>query len=453
MNDFMPPVWTPHSYQSRGVDWLITHPEAALFWAPGLGKTSTVLAAIQKLWSLGYKHRVLILAPLTVMRTTWITEPKRWLQFASLRIGVAHGLNKAEVLLDPQYDIVLLNYDGIAWAAPLLKKHKPFGILVADEITKLKHTNTKRFKTLKPCLPMFMFRWGLTGTPAANGLMDLFGQMYVLDLGYRLGAYITHFRLKYFHQTPWDKFSWFITDENAARLHGKIADVAMYVDPKEFLELPELIHVEREVYLEPAQYKQYKALELAYILSIKDVIITAANAAVLTSKLRQFTSGVVYDNDRVPQVVHHAKIEGLEDLVEELAGEPLFVAYNFNTELELITKAFPDALTLRGGMSGPAVEEVLLKWNTGSYPLLVAQCDMAAHGLNLQFGGSAVCWFSQTYNLDTFIQLIARVWRQGQRNTVRCYHLVIAKTIDQQVVKVLADKTQTQNALFDALRL
>jgi SNF2 family DNA or RNA helicase len=451
-NPFMPKPWTPHDYQIRGVNWLVTHPEGALFFAPGLGKTSTTLGALIKLRSLGYNYRMLVLAPLRVAQTTWMSEHRKWLDFCHLKVGLAHGVDKEEILLSPNYDIVVLNYDGIPWATKLLGKNT-FQILVADELTKLKHTNTKRFKLLKPLLKDFQFRWGLTGTPAANGLLDLFGQMYVLDLGYRLGKYITHYRLNYFHQKPRDEFNWYITDEKAERIHAKVADLAMYIQPEEVLKLPDIVHVDLPVTLSKKEYDQYKSLEVLCLLELQNTVLSPVNAGVLTSKLRQFTGGAVYTNmEQDYEEVHTAKLDALDDLIEEMAGEPLLVAYNFSHEVERIIKRHPSALVIRGGMTGTSVGQIIDAWNSGTAAILCVQSDAAAHGLNLQFGGSALCWFSQTYNLEVYIQLTARLYRQGQKNVVRVYHVLAEKTIDQKIRKILGIKDLTQNQLFASLR-
>lgn len=450
---FLPSEWKAHDYQERGVNWLVTHPEGALFWAPGLGKTSTTLAAIQKLKDLGYSGRTLILAPLRVAQTTWMHEHKRWRQFMELRVGLAHGPDKLEILQNPRYDIVVINYDAIQWLSQVLPKNHGFQTVVFDELTKVKHTNTKRFKALKPLLPTFTFRWGLTGTPAANGLLDLFGQMYTLDLGYRLGRYITHYRLKYFYQKPQDEFNWYITPENAAQIHAKVADLAMYVKPEEVLKLPDISHVDLTVSLPTKAWDQYKSLEVLTLMQLEEQVITASNAGVLTNKLRQVAGGAIYTNaEKDWEEVHTAKLDALDDLIEELAGEPLLLAYNFTHEVERIKKAHPHALVIRGGMSDKAVVPIIDQWNSGAVKLLCVQADAAAHGLNLQFGGSKLCWFSQTYNLEVYLQLMARLWRQGQADAVIVYHLLAKSTIDFAIRKVLSVKGITQDALFAALR-
>jgi len=450
---FLPQFWKPEQYQERGVEWLATRPAGALFLPPGMGKTSISLAAVSMVGQLLNKRvRTLVIAPLTVCLTTWQTEPAKWRQFSHLKVGLAHGSDKELILQDDYYDVVVINYDGIAWMAPLLAKGHNFQILLCDELTRLKHTTSKRFKTLKPLLPGFLFRWGLTGTPAANGLMDLFGQCYVLDGGQRLGKFITHFRLKYFYQKAFDQYRYFIRDVEAKQLIEKISDMAMYLDPKDYLTLPPLIDVPLEVEFTKDEMVQYKVLEDDFILKLQDNIVTAANAGVLTSKLRQFTGGAVYSSTGVYDVVSRAKIDRLESLVEELAGEPLMVAYQFEHEYERLVKSFPDACAIRGGMSKNKLAETVEVWNQGQTPVLLVQPTAAALGLNLQFGGSVICWFSLTYNLEEYIQLIARLLRRGQTRSVMNYIISVKGTIDQHVAKVMVDKDATQNSVFEELK-
>lgn len=447
---FAAPEWHPHGYQERGIEWLTSRISGALFLAPGMGKTSITLAAILSLQKTGHAERILVLAPLTVCVTTWISEPKKWQQFQGLKIGLAHGPNKQRVLEDPQYDIVVMNYDGLAWAAPVLAKGHTFGALVCDEITKLKHASSKRFKLLKPLLPSFTFRWGLTASPTANGLMDLFGQVFVLDSGQRLGRYITHFRAKYFHQEPWDQYRYFITPEKADLLTAQLTDLAMHLDPKECLVLPDLIDVVRPVKL--TNMAGYKVLRDDFILKLQSTVVTAANAGVLSSKLRQYVGGAMYLEDRSWVEVDTGKLEALTELIDELNGEPLIVAYEFTHELERILKVYPNAKAIRGGMSTNETQAVVATWNAGGIPLLLIQPQAGAHGINAQEGGSAICWYSLSYNLELYEQLIARIYRQGQKNVVRNYLLTCAGTIDEVLVEVLSTKDKTQTAVLKALQ-
>jgi len=276
--------------------------------------------------------------------------------------------------------------------------------------------------------------------------------MLVLDGGYRLGKYITHYKLNYIHQKPYDQWNWFVSPQAAARIHTKVSDLAMYVNPEEVLKLPPISHMPISVELPKPIMNHYKELEAIAITKIKETVLTAANAAVLTNKLRQFTSGVIYTNaEHDVEEIHTAKFDALDDLVEELAGDPLLLIYNFNHELEVILKKYPKALAIRGGMTGKQLDKILSEWGTGDLPLLCAQSDAVAYGLNLQVGGRNMCWFSQTYNLEVYSQTIARIYRQGQKNHVRIYHLIVPKTIDEVVHKVLANKDITQKDLFSAL--
>lgn len=451
LDGFASPTWKPHGYQDRGIDWLTHRISAALFLAPGMGKTSITLAAILKLKAEGLAQRVLILAPLTVCITTWNTEPKKWAQFQGLKVGLAHGPDKQAVLKNRSYDIVVMNYDGLAWAAPVLAKGHTFDVIVFDELTKLKHSTSKRFKILKPLLPTFKFKWGLTASPTANGLIDLFGQVFVLDCGLRLGRYITHFRSKYFFQEPWDQYKYFITPEKSTELTNTLQDLAMYIDPKDHLVLPGLFDVVRPVKLK--DLSRYKLLQDEYILKLQDTVITAANAGVLTNKLRQFAGGALYLEGGTYEVLHKDKIDALVELVEELNGEPLIVAYEFNHEAERLLQAFPSAKAIRGGLSVAETQSIVTDWNAGNLPVLLVQPQAGAHGINLQAGGAAICWYSLTYNLENYMQLIARIYRQGQKSIVRNYLLVAQGTIDEALVKVLGNKTITQDAVFAALKL
>lgn len=444
--------WVPAEYQERGVTWLASRLAGALFLPPGMGKTSISLAAKEKLSSTGFESRMLVLAPLTVCLTTWLSEPQKWRQFQGLKVGLAHGPDKELILNDPYYDIVVLNYDGLAWATPILARGHNFKVLLCDEIRRLKNTNSKRYKSLKPLLPSFAFRWGLTGTPAANGLMDLFGQCFVLDLGQRLGKYITHFRSKYFHQNPWDQYRYLITQEKAEELVGKIKDLAMYMDPKEWLDLPPLLNIEIPVELDKEVMKQYKELENDFILRLNSGVVSAANAGVLTSKLRQFTGGAIYSSPDVWDSIHSAKIDRLAELVDELQGEPLLVVYNFEHEFERLIARFPDALYIKGGMNKMQMQNTVEAWNTGDVAIMLIQPQAGSLGLNLQFGGSAICWFTQTYNLEDYVQQIARLLRRGQEKPVRNYLLNAKGTIDGVISKVMSMKDADQDMVFKHLK-
>jgi SNF2 family DNA or RNA helicase len=276
----------------------------------------------------------------------------------------------------------------------------------------------------------------------------------VLDLGQRLGRYITHFRSKYFFQKPWDQYRYYISDDKADELVGKIKDICMYMDPKEYLDLPPLIDVIQTVILPLHAKKQYYELEKEFIIALEMGVVTAANAGVLTSKLRQFTGGAVYHpGGGTWSLVHRAKLDALEELVNGLADEPLMLAYQFEHEFERLIKEYPKALFIKGGMTKNQLQKTVEEWNTGAHPLLLVQPSAAALGLNLQFGGHNLCWYTLTYNLEEYIQLIARLLRRGQTKTVMNYILAVDSTIDKVVAQVLVDKDVVQNKVFTALQL
>ena len=452
IESFQVSPWSPHAYQNRGIDFLTERVAAALFFPPGLGKTSVTLAAILKLRSYGFTARALVIAPKAVCITTWMREPKKWRQFTELKVGFAHGTFREETIKDTSYDVVVTNYDSFVWLVPLLMRGHNFDIFVSDELSKFKHITSKRFKLIKPLLPSFRHRWGLTGTPASNGLLDLFGEIFVLDLGLTFGKYITHFRATYFYQKPFDQYRWYVIPQKQQIILDKLKDIALFVDPALELDLPDFIVVNKDIELPVNARLEYKYLEDNFLLKVEAGVVTAANAGVLTSKLRQFTGGAVYYEQGQWSETHTAKLDVLEDLVEELNGDPLIVAYLFDHERERILKRFPDALVLKGGLTDNAISTVVDSWNTGAFPLMLVQPASGKYGLNLQSGGNKVCWYTMTYDLEEFIQMNARIYRQGQKkDKVICYMLLAEKTIDNWVASVLVDKDATQDKIFKAL--
>jgi SNF2 family DNA or RNA helicase len=261
---------------------------------------------------------------------------------------------------------------------------------------------------------------------------------------------VTHFRAKYFYQELWDQYRYYITPEKAKELTAQLTDLAMYMDPKDYLELPGLMDIVRPVKL--TNMADYKTLHDEFILKMQDATVTAGTAGVLTNKLRQFTGGALYVEPGVWTQVGTDKFQALQELIEEMNGEPLIVAYEFNHEVERFLAAHPNAKAIRGGMATSTVQSIVSAWNAGEIPLLFVQPQAGAHGINLQGGGSAICWYSLTYNLESYIQLIARIYRQGQESVVRNFVLVAEGTIDEALVKILSAKNATQEGVFQALK-
>ena len=452
--------FAPHSYQRRGATFLVQNAEAALFYDPGLGKTAVVLTALNALRGAGAVRKALVVAPLRVAYLVWsqIGELGKWDDFRGLSVALLHGPRKAEALAQDA-DLYVINYDGLAWLtengrlADLLKRG--VDVLVLDELSKVKHPKTQRFRALKPWLGRFKRRIGLTGTPVSNGLLDLFGQCYCLDLGRALGRFITHYRQAYFVPTGFGNYTWVPQRDAEARIFAAIAPLAQSLRATDALDLPEL--VERDVFVElPTEARRvYAELERELLTVIDDVTVTAANRAVALGKCRQVCGGALYHGDeRAWLDVHAAKLEALTDLVDELQGAPLIVAYEYQHELARLRATFGARTpALGGGVSMRDTTAAINAWNAGEVPILLAHPAAAGHGLNLQRGGSHVCWFTLTYDLELYDQLIRRIWRQGSVAPRVIVHRLLARgTVDGVVRDVLARKRGGQDALFDALR-
>lgn len=456
-----------HGYQRDGVLWLVQHPEAALFWDPGLGKTSVALKAYQALQAAGAVRRALVVAPLrpAYQVWSWAGELGHWDDFHALRVRLLHGPRKAEEL---QYeaDLYVINYDGLLWLVESggLKALLDRGVdcLILDELSKMKHPNTRRFKVLKPWLGRFRRRFGLTGTPAANGLEDLFGEAYCLDLGRALGRFITHYRQQYFVPTGHGAYTTWAPQHNAEqRIFAALAPVAQSLKATDCLDLPELVERDVWVGLPAAASEMYRDLERELITLINNVKVTAANRAVALGKCRQLCGGAVY-HDEVPshgtrgfEVAHAAKLEALADLVDELQGQPLLVAYEFQHELLRLRKMFgAQTPAICGGASMADTQRAVDAWNRGDLPVLLVHPAAAAHGLNLQRGGAHVCWYTLTYDLELYEQLNRRLWRQGSTaSRVIVHRLLVRGSVDAAVRDTITRKRSGQDELFAALRV
>jgi SNF2 family DNA or RNA helicase len=456
--------WTPHPYQMRAIGDMLAKPGYGLFAEPGLGKTSTTLAAFSVLKENNAARAMLVVAPLRPMSIVWPGEIAKWTDFAGLKHVVLHGPKKAE-RLNEKADVYVINYEGLAWLESELatRKQMPFDVLCLDESTKIKNTQTLRYKTLKRLRDRFSRVWILTGTPAPNGIENVFGQIFMLDGGERLGRYITHFRREYFTEEKQFGYSlWHPRKDTSERVQRKIADVTLALRVEDYLQMPRKIENFIKVELPSAARKVYKSLEDDFYSEIGAGLVTAANAAAKGTKLRQIASGGVYGSSgggmgisaaQVSHSVHDAKLDALVDLIDEQEGQPLLVAVAFKHEVDAIRKATGLPLPyLGGGVSAAESAKIVSQWNAGSIPVLLAHPTSVAHGLNLQAGGNAVCWYSLTWNLEEFDQFNARVWRQGQTKPVTFHYIVAVDTIDGDVLDALRHKARGQNALMNALK-
>lgn len=447
--------WTPHEYQMTALQGMVSQPGFGMFAEPGLGKTSTTLAAFSVLKDNGAAKAMLVVAPLRPCYKVWPAEVAKWADFAGLSYTILHGDKKLDRLNGPQKDLYIINYEGLQWLEKNLGKSMPFDVLCLDESTKIKNTQTVRFKVMKRLRDRFSRVWALTGTPAPNGIENLFGQIFMLDGGKRLGRYVTHFRREYFvEQRMYGGYSlWFPRPDTQARVQAQIADITLALRAEDYLKMPRKIENRIEVDLPASALRVYKGIEDEFFAELSSGVVTAANAAAKGMKLRQITGGAVYGTEGA-QGLHDAKLEALADLIEEQEGQPLLVAVQFQHEVERIRKYLGDDTIpyLGGGVSINDSNRIVDDWNAGKLPVLLAHPTSVAHGLNLQAGGNAVCWYSLTWNLEEFDQFNARVYRQGQTKPVTFHYIIANDTIDDNVLTALRAKDRTQKALMQSLK-
>lgn len=452
----IPVEWIPHSYQLEAIRWCIEGFQrencSALFLQPGLGKTSITLEVFKRLKKQGKVKTMLIVAPLRVAQQTWPSEIKKWLNFIDLSHIVLHGPNKDELLLK-KADIYIINYEGLKWLTS--KKWAGCDMLVFDELTRMKSWSAERVKAIKPFLPTFNYRLGLTGTPVPNGLYDLFSQVYMLDLGQRFGRRITQFKNQFFKENIYNyKLETFGDAENI--IYKKLENLAFRVEGKNYIDLPEEIHNLIELELPQNLKEKYKTLKRELIVELENLeVVTAVSAAALSTKLRQFLSGNIYikkDNVVAVEYVHNLKLEALKEFVENLNGEPLLVGYMFKHELSMFKKTFKQAEFIEGNMNSLELNSIITRWNRGEIPLLFGHPQSVGHGLNLQGSCNNVMFYSLTFNLETYLQFYKRVARQGQKERhVYIHYLTFKNTIDEYLFEVLTKKDNSQTNLLKFL--
>jgi SNF2 family DNA or RNA helicase len=448
--------WKPHQYQVNAVKFIISKACAGLLLDPGLGKTSIMLQAFKIMQAKGYVKKMLVVAPLRVALSTWPKEVAKWEAFSGLKLCVLHGMDK-RVENVYQADVVVINPEGLGWLFHEIRNHWPFDVLCVDESTRFKHTRTKRFDILKQALPRFARRYILTGSPAPNGLLDLFGQVFILDLGRSLGRYITEYRTSYFRQSGYGGYTWLPKHDAAERIYKSLAPLCLRMAAKDYLDLPPLVFNPIEVELPPEARRIYREMENLLIAEIKANKVLAANAAVAAGKCRQIANGGLYDQDpttqeRYAHVIHEAKLDAVEEVLGELQGTPALITYEFDHDRERLAGRFGDDLPfIAGGVAPRRFREIEDAWNNGDLPILLAQPSSVAHGLNLQGTEAHVIEHSSIWNLEDRDQTIQRVHRQGQTKTVVVHTIIAKDTVDEVIRDVLKGKARTQNALLNAL--
>ncbi|MEK3992315.1 DEAD/DEAH box helicase [Robertmurraya sp. FSL R5-0851] len=444
--------YKPYNYQSYATQWIIDKKKSALFLEMGMGKSvSTLTAILELVYDYFDVAKVLVIAPLRVASTTWEEEVEKWDHLKDLRISKVLGSEKQRVAaLYKKADIYIINRENVTWLVNWFDADWPFDMVVIDELSSFKSSKAQRFKSLKKVRPFIKRLVGLTGTPAPNGLIDLWPQIYLLDGGERLGKTVTGYREKYFLPDKRNQmmvYTWKLKDGAEDTIYEKLSDICVSMKAKDYLELPERMDNVIPVELPKKAKEQYDRLEKELILSIEEADVLAGSAAVLANKLLQVANGAVYDEDGDVKHIHDEKLKALDELMEAASGKPMLVFYGYQHDkdrlLKHLKKLKPRILQ---------TDQDIKDWNQGKVQVLLAHPASAGHGLNLQTGGNIIIWFGLTWSLELYQQANARLWRQGQKQSVVIHHIIAKDTIDERVMKALEDKDISQAALMEAVK-
>ena len=458
--------YRPHEYQKYATEYIETHPVAAVLLSMGLGKTSITLTALNDLLFDRFEiHKAIVIAPLRVARDTWPAEIEKWDHLDSLIYSVAVG-TEAERLaaLRRQADIYIINRENVQWLVEASGLPFDYDMVVVDELSSFKNHQSKRFRAMMKVRPKVGRIVGLTGTPSSNGLMDLWAEFRLLDMGQRLGRFIGQYRARFFlpdKRNGQVVFSYKPLPGAEEQIYRLISDITISMKSTDYLWMPQFVSSGYEVYLSEEETQRYVSFKRDLLLQLPDGEITAANAAALSGKLSQMANGAVYMDDGETIAIHERKLDALEDIIESMGGKPLLVAYWFRHDLERITERLhklkipfgPYATRQEIPFSRLDSSESIRRWNAGELPVTLIHPASAGHGLNLQSGGSTLVWFGLTWSLELYQQTNARLWRQGQTSeTVVVQHIVTKDTIDERIMKALSKKEHTQTALIDAVK-
>lgn len=436
-----------HEYQKYGVDFIINNPISALMLECGLGKTITTLTAVSDLMYDYFEiSKVLIIAPLRVGLSVWKQECNKWEQLKYLRCSIAVGsVSERQKAMQSDADVYIINRENVEW----LVKNYPFDfdMVVIDELSSFKSHQSKRFRALRKVRPKVGRIVGLTGTPVPNGLMDLWAEINLLDMGERLGRYITRYRDEYFKPDKRNGaivYSYKPLPDAEERIYGKISDICVSMKAADYLEMPERVDNIIEVGMNDKETAMYKRLEKEMLLPFADGDIDAVNAASLSNKLLQLANGAVYDENGKVRKIHSRKLDELEDLIEAANGKPVLVYYSYKHDRDRISERF-NAREIKD-------DKDISEWNAGKIQLAIAHPASCGHGLNLQSGGSTIVWFGLTWSLELYQQANARLYRQGQKNTVVVHHIITKGTVDEKVMTALKNKDIGQASLMEAIK-
>ena len=448
-------IYSPHKYQEYAKDFILDHPEAAIFLDCGMGKSVISLTAIEELMYEKFEIRkVLVIAPLRVAKNTWPAEIAKWQHTQYLTYSVITGTasQRMAAAMKPA-DIHIVNRENVAWMVEKSGIPFDYDMIVVDELSSFKNSDAKRFKALMKVRPKVKRIIGLTGTPSSNSLLDLWAEFRLLDMGERLGKFKSQYTGNFFRPDQMNGhvvYSYRPLPGAEQKIYDCISDITISMRARDYLEMPERIDTIHEVHMSDEEADTYKEMKKELILELPDGEVTASNAAVLSGKLLQLAGGAVYTDDGEVMHLHDRKIDALEDMIEAANGRPVLVAYWYKHDLERITERLNKISIAHEQIN---TDDSIRRWNKGEIPVgLIHPCS-AAHGLNLQESSNTIIWFSLTWSLEYYIQLNARLLRQGQKEkTVIVQHIICKGTIDERVMRALASKDAGQQALIDAVR-
>lgn len=447
--------YSPHEYQRFVIDYIKKNPIAAVFLDMGLGKTSITLTALNDLLFDSFDvHRILVVAPLRVARNTWSSEIKKWEHLQDLQYSIVVGNEKERMAaLEKRADIYIINRENVQWLVEKSGRKFDYDMVVVDELSSFKNHEAKRFRAFMKVRPKVKRIVGLTGTPSSNGLMDLFAEFKLLDMGERLGRFIGAYRANFFRPDKMNGpivYSYKPIPGAETMIYNRISDITISMKATDYLKMPELVSSRYEVQMDDVEKQKYEEFKKDLVLEIEDGEIIAANVASLSGKLSQMANGAVYSDDLTVMQIHDRKLDALEDIIEAANGKPVLVAYWFKHDLTRITERLRKLKVIYQKLDS---DESIRKWNEKELQVGLIHPASAGHGLNLQSGGSTMVWFGLTWSLELYQQTAARLWRQGQtENTVVIQHIVTADTIDERILKALEQKDDTQSALIDAVK-
>lgn len=443
--------YTPHSYQQRATDLVVSKKSVGLFLDMGLGKTVITLTAVNELIYDRFEvSRVLVIAPKRVAEDTWTREHKKWDHLRELRISKVLGTAAQRLrALERDADVYVIGRDNVVWLVDYYSKKKywPFDMIVIDELSSFKNPQAKRFRALRKTLGVTQRVVGLTGTPSPNGLMDLWAQVYLLDKGERLGNTIGAYREKYFRagaRNGYVVYKWEPLKGAKEKIEERISDICVSMSAADYLTLPKRIDNVIPVSLSESEMKLYKQMEADQLLQIDDTDVVALNAAAVMTKLLQIANGSVYSMDGTVVNIHDAKLEALQEIIDT-TDSPVLVFYSYKHDLTKIMNAIPSARILNGASD-------IKDWNDGKVQVLLAHPASVGYGLNLQEGGHTIVWYGLTWSLELYQQANARLYRQGQDKPVIIHHLIAEGTVDEQAMDALQHKDTSQAALLAALK-